>query len=281
MEYSISTVAYDGYDFDTIFDNISSLGVNKVEICLIVGSVADLAEADLTVDFAEKLYLKLQQRELSCTSFACHFALEQDADELLLKRLAMAKALRTNRVICYGTRDPSIEHYLSTIPKSLQYALEHGLRILVENPADMQPHVVNDCIDIEEFLTKVDRRVIGVNYDPGNFVSHRPYDDIVANSLAALDHCEHMHIKDVQRSESHYHFCQIGEGVCGYDYVLPKAAERALMCSIEAPLRLAKGLDGTGLPSHEKVELNIINSKLKASIEFIETHTAVRYNKAV
>ena len=91
ISYSISTINYDGYDYDTIFSSLQNLGVKQTELALIVGSISNLNEEDLTKEYVENLLCKMQKHNITCTSLACHIQTLDinNANEMFCKRIKL------------------------------------------------------------------------------------------------------------------------------------------------------------------------------------------------
>ena len=177
--------------------------------------------------------------------------------------------LNCPRIILYCSRNCSLEDFLLATQEAQELALKLGIKILIENPGDQKDGTINSAYDIQPFLSKVDHRIFGVNFDPGNFASHRPELDIYEHAKMALPYCEHLHIKDLTKDEEGFHFCAIGDGICKYDKLLQDIKKQGpSIFSVEAPFRLLRNLNGTGEPAAEKVPLQKIEDLIAKSINF-------------
>ncbi|WED28765.1 sugar phosphate isomerase/epimerase [Vibrio sp. DW001] len=284
--FSISTVAYSGYKIDVALDSIQSLGVEQIELALILGAIYGLKEEDVNVEFAQYAKNQLDIRGMTCSSLACHCPLTGDnCNTLLKKRLNICHTLDCKFLILYAPRDCSLNEFVEFVGESLQLSKKLGIRILIENVGDQLPYVFNGSSDLGSFCGSIDSSVMGVNYDPGNFASHRPLDNIVQDAIACLDACEHIHIKDVVRTETHYEFCEVGDGICDYGELLTAMNQRTtpIMFSIEAPYGLERTLAGTAgfKPIEEKLSVSEIEEKLCRSIEFIGRYLPISQGSTV
>ncbi|KHT58332.1 hypothetical protein RJ45_25525 [Photobacterium gaetbulicola] len=269
---SISTVAYSGHSIESALDSICSLGVYNVELALIEGAIYDWREDSLSEANVEYISELLNQRKMSCTSLAahCHMTLE-NCDELILKRIKLAKLLDCKRLILYAPRDGTLSQFQRAASRAIASAEALAIRMLIENVGDQQPYVLNDSSDFESVINAFSSGALGINFDPGNLASHRPYNDLLHCSVRSLDVAEHIHIKDLVRQDDSYQFCVIGEGICRYQELFRHVATRRAMpfFSIEAPFSLIRRENGQAelKPKGEILSLEEINNRLRASID--------------
>ncbi len=270
--YSVSTVAYSGHSLEQALDSLHRLGVQNIELALILGAVHGLTESDLTEANALNIRAMLDQRQMHCTSLAahCHMTLA-DCNALLKKRVRLAHLLGCPRLILYAPRECSLAQFQQAASGALTEALNCQVRILLENVGDRQPYMLNDATDIAAVLAELDLRVLGVNFDPGNLASHRPDLDLLEHSLLSTRLAEHIHIKDLRPCGQHFEFCAIGAGIGRYPEMFRQARCYMPFFSIEAPFSLIRHQDGQAelKPVADIPSLGEIEQRLSASLQAI------------
>ena len=96
----ISTAAYDGYDLETAFKEISRVGVDLVEIAFIEGYTDPFTEDYFNGDNAAKITTLLAEYGLKCLSFSSHVDLSRDGIvEVFNNRMAFAKNLGAKYIV--------------------------------------------------------------------------------------------------------------------------------------------------------------------------------------
>lgn len=283
LPFSISTVAYSGYSIDIALDSIHSIGVRNIELALILGAVYGLTEQAVNVEYAQKIKNQLDVRGMKCTSLASHCQMNADnCNEQLKKRVKICAVLGCKLLILYAPRGCSLNEFTRLVEESLLLSKQLGVRILIENVGDQLPYIFNGSQDLESFFSSVDSNVMGLNYDPGNFASHRPFDNIAQDAIACLNACEHIHIKDVVCTDTHYEFCEVGDGICDYSKLLIEMNKRStpVMFSIEAPYGLHRTLAGEASfkPIEEILSVSEIEEKLCRSIKYIGKYLPIELN---
>ena len=113
--------------------------------------------------------------------------------------------------------------------------------------------------------------MFSVNYDAGNLASHRPQFDVIRDILEAVPYADHLHVKDVTRSDDGYRFCALGEGDIDYRRLLAAVSERApdLSFSLELPFRLRRKPEGKPYKEAQPLPLATIEDKIEHSLSFI------------
>lgn len=272
--FSISTVAYSGYSIDMALESIRSLGVYNIELALIQGAVYYLDEDSVSESYVCYVRELLKKKQMHCTSLAAHCCMTLDnCNELLLKRVNLAGLLDCPRLIFYAPRDANIEEFQQAAHQAISRAEELGVKILIENVGDRLPYMLNDSDDFHSVMSAYKSDAMGINFDPGNLVSHRPDNDLLQDCIRSLDVAEHLHIKDLQLESDGYHTCAVGEGVCRYPELLRYIAKGKTLpfFSIEAPFSLIRKKDGkTELKSKNKLlSIDEIERRLESSIDLI------------
>lgn len=272
--FSISTVAYAGYDIEQALDSIASLGVSNIELALIQGAVYDLDEDTLCEEYVSHIKALLDARRMSCTSLAAHCPISiDDCGELLAKRVRLTHLLECPRLILYAPRDGSLSQFKRAAEAAIAMAKHYQIKILIENVGDQQPYMLNDSRDFDAVAAEFDSATLGINFDPGNLASHRPNNNLLYDSIKSLDVAEHIHIKDLVVEQGDYQFCAIGEGICQYPALLRHASEvnKLPFFSIEAPFALVRRANGKAelKPRQQLLPISEIESRLKLSLHTI------------
>ena len=94
----------------------------------------------------------------------------------------------------------------------------------------------------KEMLAKIAHPRVGLNYDAGNTISHRPGTDCAADALAAMPYCVHTHVKDVRADANGYFFTTLGDGQIDCGRIVQAIAGTGLDLSIEIPMRGSVGI---------------------------------------
>ncbi|WP_394240036.1 sugar phosphate isomerase/epimerase family protein [Vibrio astriarenae] len=272
--YSVSTVAYAGHSVEDAIKSLARIGVRNVEVALIQGAIYELDESMINSDYAILIRSVLSWNNMKCTSIAahCEMTVENCAD-LLLRRVELCIALSCSRLILYAPREVSWSKFFSEARRAFELARTSGIKILIENVGDRKSYLLNDARDFTQFLSDVDTSVVGINFDPGNFLSHRPELDVLAHSIASLSVAEHLHLKDLTLVEGVWQCCDIGYGQGNYRRLLVHAFTNKCMpfFSLEQPLMLERDLYGRTRLKSQKQLMSIadIESRLKRSIQTI------------
>jgi sugar phosphate isomerase/epimerase len=91
---SISTSAYDGYDFPTILKEISQLGASYVELAFIQGYMDPFDEDYFSEKNAKMIQGLLLDTNLSCFAFSAHMDLAgKGAVDIFKKRMVLESRL--------------------------------------------------------------------------------------------------------------------------------------------------------------------------------------------
>ncbi|MDR9828197.1 TIM barrel protein [Vibrio sp. FNV 38] len=278
-DFSISTVAYSGYNLEQALDSMAIMGVHNIELALIQGAVYDLQESDLTLEFAKHAKNLLSNRQMSCTSLAAHCELNlENCEERLLRRIHLCVVLSCPRLILYAPREASLYQFQTAAKQAIGLARLSGIKILIENVGDTQPYVLNDADDGASILQELHEHGMGINFDPGNFLSHRPHLDVLEHSIKSLDFAEHIHLKDLACDNEVWRCCELGEGSGKYKALLQYAKQQQRMpfFSIESPYALERLSCGSIRlkPKADLFSIKEIEARLSKSVSFIKQQLA-------
>ena len=154
-------------------------------------------------------------------------------------------------------------------------AKENGICILFENPGDGSDNIIDYAEDLASFLADLDTTIFGINYDPGNLISHRPELDPITDALKAVPHCTHFHVKDVLARPDGYSFVPLGNGAIDYEKILKSLYRSNLPFSLELPFRLRRDIQGNPSKLSAPLPLEEIARGVKYSLRWVsERHPA-------
>lgn len=273
VDIAVSTVAYDGYDYEQIAQSLTNLGVNAVEIALIDGCVEPFTELQLKDTWAKEIRACFQSFGIHCSSFAAHVSLVgDDAAQKLISRIRFAAALGAPHVVTYACPSAHWPTLYQQLQQALKLAKQLNIRVLIENPGDGKEHIIDNSSDMQSFKDLYSKDGLGTNYDPGNFVSHCPQDSPLSDALNAISCADHFHLKDVLRTEDNYQFRSLGLGSIDYAALLQAISlQRPNMnMSIELPLRLSRSLNGQAIRATQKIPLEQIELQLSHALDMVQ-----------
>ena len=273
---SVSTVAYDGYDLATTLQSIRAVGFRTVELAQIAGNSETFDERNLTQARAEHARDLLEDYELTCRCLSAHMDLSSpDAVEAMRRRLAYADVVGARYVATKSAPEARRPLFVENLRRIAARASALDITLLLENPSDAGRDVVDDGPTGADFIMEMALDNVRFNYDFGNLMSHhqgrvRPEIDC----LPALPYCEHLHVKDVRRTETGWVHTAIGQGDIDYEAIFTqvRALETPPAISIELPTRLTRMPDGTAHPPLPPMPLGEIEELLAQSLMFIERH---------
>lgn len=269
----VSTAAYDGYDWETIFQSLVRLKVDLVELAFITGYTEPFDEEYFSVENGQAMRELLVRHGLQCCTFSSHVDLgDPGIVRLFKKRMTFAKNVGATTIITNAAALGSEDLFYENIKELAAYGADLQLMIGLENPGDGRPNVVNDGRGCAEVIDRIGSPWVGINYDFGNLPSHcsgtiRPELDYLACKKSTV----HYHIKDVAEDASGYYFTPIGRGSIDYRTILRDLANEPDLkpMSLEIPLRLRRDRDAQPIRQDSKVLLDTIEHVLQQSLEFV------------
>ncbi|WP_158589044.1 sugar phosphate isomerase/epimerase family protein [Alginatibacterium sediminis] len=273
VDIAVSTVAYDGYDYEQIARSLQKLNVKAVEVALIDGCVEPFTELQLKEAWAKEIRACFESFGIRCSSFAAHVALVgDDAAQKLIRRIRFAAALGAPHVVTYACPSAHWPALYQQLQQALILAKQLNVRVLIENPGDGKEHIIDNSSDMQAFKELYSKDGLGTNYDPGNFVSHCPQDKPLTDALSSFNCADHFHLKDVLKTEQGYQFRSLGLGCIDYAALLQAMAiQRPNMnMSIELPLRLSRALNGQAIRASQKIPLEQIELQLSHALEMVQ-----------
>ena len=269
----ISTAAYDGYDLAAIFEEISRVGVDLVEIAFIEGYTAPFTEDYFNDINAAQIKTLLTKSKLKCLSFSSHVDLSRDGIvEVFENRMAFAKRLGANYIVSNAAALQNKSQFMKNIEQLGHTAAELGMVIVLENPGDGKPNVMDSGEPAAHLIKEIGQENVKINYDFGNLLSHcfekkRPEEDY----KFVCDCAAHYHIKDVAFDESGWYFTEIGKGTIDYRRILKELAAlpQPVPISLEIPLRIRRAPDASPRRAPLPVDLGEIRYVMEKSVAFV------------
>jgi sugar phosphate isomerase/epimerase len=269
---SVSTVAFDGYDFDVAFREITRLGIDVVEPAYIKGYM-DFDETSFSDAAADAMRIKLATYGLSSVAISAHMDMgEADAAEMLARRIRFTAGIGGRFTITNSTSKERQSHFQTVIEKNLPLAAELGVTIALENPGHGATNLMRDGKSGAALVAAFQSPFLQLNYDVGNVLTctegqTRPETDI----LLALPKSCHVHLKDVFRRNARWAYGAIGSGEIDYNLVLGSLdAFPEIPLTIELPLRLRRMFDRDPVRLPELVAIEDIVAAIKTSWNFVD-----------
>ncbi len=269
---SISAAPYDGYEFPAVLDSMAACGVRHVEPAFIVGYTEPFDEDSFTDARARQHRSWLDASGLGCLAFSSHIDLGgKDAVAVFTRRMAFARALGARVINTNAAVRTRAGAFFANIGALARQAEAMDLVIGLENPGNGEDNLINSAADGAALIARLGTPWVRLNYDPGNTASHRPGRiDPVADAVAALPSCAHLHVKDVMHDASGWSFVPPGQGEIDYGAIMDAVAGYAgLPLAVELPLRLRRTPDAQPVRSRERIALDVIEANVRACLAFV------------
>jgi sugar phosphate isomerase/epimerase len=267
---SISAAPYDGYEFPRVLESLAAIGATHVEPAFIVGYTEPFDESAFLPAEAVRHAAWLKEYGIRCHAFSSHIDLGRaDAVEVFLRRMDFARALGARVINTNAARRSWGERFFENIVPLARHAERLDMWIGLENPGDGSDNLLNTAADAGALLARVDHPRVGLNYDAGNTISHRPGVEPAGDALAAMRHCVHTHVKDVRADADGFFFVPLGDGAVGCARIVDAIAKTDLDVSIEIPLRLHRRPDAQPNRAPYRVPVQTIESVLSAALAFV------------
>jgi sugar phosphate isomerase/epimerase len=270
----ISTAAYDGYDLETAFKEISRIGVNLVEIAFIEGYTDPFTEDYFNDDNAAKITTLLAEYGLKCLSFSSHVDLSRDGIvEAFKNRMAFANKLGSKYIVTNAAPLQNKSRFMRNIKELGQTAAGLNMVIVLENPGDGKANVMDSGEPSARLIEEIGLESVKINYDFGNLLSHcfektRPEEDYKFVRDCAM----HYHIKDVASDDAGWYFTEIGKGTIDYRNIIRDLTTipEPVPISLEIPLRIRRAPDASPRRAPQPVDLKEIRQVMAGSVNFVK-----------
>lgn len=268
---SISGAPYDGYLFPEMLESLKKIGATHVEPAFIVGYTEPFDESTFTEKNALQYARWLKEFDIGCFAFSSHIDLgRQDAVEVFRGRMDFARRIGAQVINTNASAISTGERFFENISVLAQHAEKLDMLIGLENPGDGSDNLLNVASDAPDLLKRINHPRVGLNYDAGNTISHRPAIDSTQDALDAMPYCLHTHIKNVQVQPEGYFFSALNQGKADCGKILRAVQATELSLSIEMPLRLHRMPDSKPSRDAQPVPLEKIEAALKDAIQFVE-----------
>lgn len=273
---SVSTAAFDGYPWAQIMGELAALGVPLVEVAFIRGYIGSFGEEDLSAGTAAGIVDAMRGAGVTCRALSGHIDLgEEGAGDAILRRLDFAAALGARYVVTNASTRPTEAAFWRTIEPAAAAAADRDLMIVLENPSGGSDSILETGRDGAAIVERLDTPAVRLNFDCGNTIIYfKEAVDPRADIEPALPHLGHLHIKDVRSGDDEWLFTAIGDGVAGYDEILPRLAATMpeVPISLEIPLRLKWPGKRVAQRGDTAVPIESIRATLKRSLDFLDRH---------
>lgn len=158
--------------------------------------------------------------------------------------------------------------FLTHLAQATELAEQLDVTIALENPADDTDASINDGSDAAQVAAALAHPLVRINYDPGNFLTHRPGRAPHLDIEPALPYCIGMHLKDLQQEGEGWVHTALDDGTILWDEMFDRLAPlaRPPFLSIEIPTRMRRDSRGRivldlAVPPLAEVEALLVRSK--------------------
>ena len=277
---SVSSVPYDGYEFQRALESLAACGVKYVEPAFIIGYSGPIDDSDFTVQKARQYSGWLRDSGIACYAFSAHNIQFDRADvvDVYRGRMDFAAGMGAKIINVTAAARADNAQYFQHIDVIARHAEQLGIMIGLENPGDGSDNLINTAQDGIDLLKRLGHDCFRLNYDTGSTISHRPPQciggvDPVADALLALPYCGHIHIKDVHiGNDGCYFFTTIGKADIDCATILHAVAKTSLNLTIEMPLRLHRMANKQPQRRSEPLPLAEVEAAIRESLSFVERH---------
>jgi sugar phosphate isomerase/epimerase len=270
---SVSAAPYDGYPLDRMLESLARLGATHVEPAHVPGYTERFDESVFAEGKAAEYEAALHRHGIRCHAVSAHMDLGRaDAVEAFKRRMDFARRLGARVINTFTAKRRRAKQFYANVEPLARHAEALDMWIGLENPGDGCDDLLNVAADAPQMLSRIGSVHVGLNYDVGNTVSHRPELDVAQDAMQALPCCVHMHLKDVRGSSDGWFFTPLGEGEVGLGTLLRAVAGTDLPVSIEIPMRLHRRPDAKPGRARYRVPLADIETTLQASLRYVRQH---------
>ena len=276
---SVGANIYRGYDLETVFENLSKMGVRYVDIDFIKtvtgfgkkSELTHLTEEDL--GRAEEIKVLMDKYNLESVTFSGHvdLSLKEDVD-LFLKKMEFAKALGVKYISTNAGPLVREKEFLENIDVVERKARELDVIVCLET--EMPGDIIQKGEDGVKILQRINSPYVKMTYDFGNtYYASRGEVNLVEDFESSLDFIGNLHFKDAILENGTYRYCTIGEGIIEYRKIADvlKKHGRTFPITIEIPYYFESVNWSPFKMTDEKRDLGEINEMVKKSMEFIES----------
>ena len=196
-----------------------------------------------------------------------------DADRIFRGRMDFARRLGARIINTNAAVRGNEAGFFRVIDGLARHAEALGMVIALENAGDGRPGLFDVAADGLALVERIGSASIRLNSDAGNIVSHRPSVDAIADVIASLPGCAHLHLKAVRATPEGWHFLPLGQGDLDYAPLLEAlAALPDLPVSVEMPLRMRRGADAQPWRRVAAIERDRIEAAVRESLAYLTPH---------
>jgi sugar phosphate isomerase/epimerase len=208
---SVSSMAFDGYPFETALDELAALGVRYVEPASVDKVFQHLVEDDFREERARSLRVELVHRKLACLSLSAHMDLTQpDSVDRFRRRLDFARTLGAKAVNTIAGPLANREGFQRNIALIARHAADLGIVVALENHGDL----LDRGRQLLDFIREVDSPAVRLNYDTGNaYYYSKGTVDAAAELAEIAPAIAHVHVKTPQVDDGMLRWVALGDGL--------------------------------------------------------------------
>lgn len=269
--FSVSTIAYDGYDLEVALEELSRIGCKYVELDSIEGLFEHVKPENFQDEnFMAKINAVMRKCNLFSSAFSGHMDLSKEGVvPFFEKKMRFAKSVGAKVINTFSGPRERIDIFYKNIKELDRLARQMDLIIALETHGD----IISDKSSIE-VIEKINSDNIKVNYDFVNtFHATKGKIDLEEDFKSMLPYVVHLHLKDTVLEKDTWYFPQIGEGIMDYQGIfrILKQSNKEISMSIELPLRLEMKEGKVRVPKKTKTPLKIdqINQIIKGSLSYV------------
>ena len=269
---SVSTAPWDGWEPERTLGSLAACGATHVEPAFIVGYTEPFDEDAFTPDAARRYAAHLRTAGLRCHAMSSHIDLGRpDAVSVFRARMDFARSLGAAVINTNAAVENNADAFFRNIDPLIRHAEALDLVIGLENPGDARPNLVDSAIaNGIALVRRLDTPRVRLNHDAANLASHRPSLDAVADAIAALPWCAHLHLKAARRTEDGFRHDPLDANDPDLSRLLDALrADPALPVAIELPLRMRHGLDAQPWRRVTRLPLGEIEAAVRRSLEAV------------
>lgn len=269
---SVSTAPYDGYDLERTLESIARIGAGHLELSEPIGYRARVHESWYSPQSAAIFAAALKCHGLQCHAVSAHLdLLEAGERREFAQRLDFAQRVGAEVVNVFAGPKRREREAIEALRWAAGLASEFGLMIGLENSADGGESLLNLAADAPRLLEQIGCECVGLTYDLGNTLTHRPAVDPVSDALVALPYCVHLHMKGLRQEPEGLFYAALGEGCLDPAELVRAAMRRGVSMAIELPLRQHRQPDGGVGRSRYRVALRDIEVAVATSLRWIHS----------
>lgn len=271
LQLAVNMSIYDGYDLEEALFSVKKCGYNYFELAYNLGYVSKVNSELFSEDNANYINKLKHKHNLTVSALGCTMNLADDnmvaafKERIKFAHMIGAPFLNT----CVAKKD---EHnvVVANLKQIVPDLNKYGCILCIENAGDYDYNAFTSLADGVNMLNEVASNAIALNWDPGNMVTYAAHLDINQQAMDAITYCKHFHIKDVKIINEEFYFCTIGDGIIDYSEIVKQLAVKNIPVSFEIPLKMHRLKDSTPIRSEHKVDIDIIENTLVASLNYVK-----------